>query len=265
MKIRERVKGFISDKLRAPAIRLALRIIRHYGGGNAVRHFRKEAEMAYGTEDAVQWRMVEQVGDVLSLVSLQGHSGLTKEYLLSLVTKSMRFGILSPLTFKDDEFEEYPGGIAQNKRLSRVFRKSDNGGTWYKDIDCLDYFVGLVYDFAKKEITDGYSGIWGGLVYLIDNDGEIYPSTSVGIKNLTGFRGGNNHTVKALKVTGYSRTDRGKSFIVANADALPSEWHEDYEMRPADESLDKEVIDFIAMYDIAGIYERNIGYGNKSV
>lgn len=166
------------------------------------------------------------------------------------VFQNMRFGILSPLTFKNDEFEEYLGGIAQNKRLSRVFRKSDNGRTWYKDIDCLDYSVGLVYDFAKKEIKDGYGGIWGGLVYLIGNDGEIYPSTSVGIKNLTGFRGGNNHTVKALKVTGYSRTDRDKSLIVANADALPSEWHGDYEMHPADDSLDKDVIDVIAMPDI---------------
>ena len=105
MKISERVRKNISERLRAGAIRIALRIIRYYGNGKAVGHFRKEADIAWkkgeakNRDDYMQTYVIEQVCDILRLISIQNHSGYSIGVVSSLLSKALRFDILSPLTF----------------------------------------------------------------------------------------------------------------------------------------------------------------------
>lgn len=260
MKTSERVRKNISEKLRDGAIRLALRIIRHYGSGMTVEHFRREADIAWNNSDHKQAYLAEQVCDVLRLISLQGHSGFSVGVVSSLLSKALRFDILSPLTFADDEFGTV-GCSDQNKRLSRVFKQNANGKTWYRDIDCLDYSEELVYDYGKREITDGDKETWSGLIYLLDKDGNIYPDNKISIKNTKKYLGDNTCTVKAIRVVNFLKGDPGFSVRVANVDSLPNEWHNDYELHPVDESYNKDVIDFISSHDLYGMYKRNVANG----
>lgn len=265
MKTRGIVKDFISDLLRDGAIRLALRIIRHYGSGKAVGHFRKEADIAWKKGEAknkgdyMQTYIVEQVCDILRLISIQNHSGYSVGVVCSLISKALRFDILSPLTFSDEEFENRDG-YYQNRRLCRVFRTSENGVTWYRDIDCIDYSEELVYDYGKREITNGNKETWNGLIYLLDSGGHIYPSNKIQIKNTEDFLGDNKCTVKALRVVNFLKGAPGFSIRVANEDALPKEWHMDYEIRPADESYNKDVIGFLQDHNLYEMYRRNVDY-----
>lgn len=259
MKTRGIVKDFISDLLRDGAIRLALRIIRHYGSGITVEHFRREADIAWNNSDHKQAYLAEQVCDVLRLISLQVHSGFSVGVVSSLLSKALRFDILSPLTFADDEFGTV-GCPNQNKRLSRVFKKTENGMTWYRDIDCIDYSEELVYDYGKREITDGNKETWNGLIYLLDSGGHIYPSSKIQIKNTEDFLGDNKCTVKALRVVNFLKGAPGFSIRVANEDALPKEWHMDYEIRPADDSCNKDVIGFLQDHNLYEMYRRNVDY-----
>lgn len=159
----------------------------------------------------------------------------------------------------DEEFENRDG-YYQNRRLSRVFRTSENGVTWYRDIDCIDYSEELVYDYGKREITDGNKETWNGLIYLLDSGGHIYPSSKIQIKNTEDFLGDNKCTVKALCVVNFLKGAPGFSIRVANEDALPKEWHMDYEIRPVDESYNKDVIGFLQDHNLYEMYRRNVDY-----
>jgi hypothetical protein len=69
------------------------------------------------------------LGDaVLKLVEVfaaQGHSGASASMTVALFRRVAMFEILSPLTGKDDEWNEIGEGVFQNKRASNVFKKGE--------------------------------------------------------------------------------------------------------------------------------------------
>ena len=58
--------------------------------------------------------------DILSLISLQGHSGFSIGYMKSVLNRAIDHKPLSRLTFNDDEFVEVCEGMKQNRRDGRI-------------------------------------------------------------------------------------------------------------------------------------------------
>ena len=96
---------------------------------NMLEHFRNECKILGWdkTDDEMQNLIVNNVEDVLKVVSNQGHSGSSMPYLLNLLNKAIKFEPLSPLTGDDDEWNDVGGGeMYQNKRNSSVFKDRSN-------------------------------------------------------------------------------------------------------------------------------------------
>lgn len=74
---------------------------------------------------------------------------------LSMFNKLVRFKILSPLTFCDDEFKTISvsnGQIIQNRRSGNVFKSADNGRVTYND--GLNYKIKCYTDDSMDDIVD---------------------------------------------------------------------------------------------------------------
>lgn len=97
----------------------------------------KELKLAgYSTEHSnspAAW-MHRQVIEDLALFYSHGNSGNSAPYERNLFNKLTQFSVLSPLTFKEDEWDDRGNGIWQNKRDSSVFKDKD--GSVY-DIDAF--------------------------------------------------------------------------------------------------------------------------------
>lgn len=100
---------------------------------NLIEHAKKELALAGyipldqdQPDDPNKW-IQENVLELLSVFSKQGHSGSSAPYLISCFTKLANFEILTPLTGKDDEWIEHEDGVFQNNRCSHVFKKSKDG------------------------------------------------------------------------------------------------------------------------------------------
>lgn len=95
-------------------------------------HAEKEFELAgwkdEGTDVSQGWVM-DNIRELLSVFSKQGHSGSSAPYVLDLFNKLARHEIICPLTGKDDEWCNCSEGLWQNKRDSRVFKDKD--GAWF--------------------------------------------------------------------------------------------------------------------------------------
>lgn len=66
----------------------------------------------------------EQILELVTCFSRQGHSGSTAAYTIAALEKLLRFKPLAPLTGNDDEWVECVDGIFQNKRCSTVFKEN---------------------------------------------------------------------------------------------------------------------------------------------
>jgi hypothetical protein len=91
-------------------------------------HAEKEFELAgwksEETDVSQEWVM-ENIRELLAVFSKQGHSGSSPPYVLNLFNKLARFEVITPLTGKDDEWNEVGEGVYQNNRDSRVFKDKD--------------------------------------------------------------------------------------------------------------------------------------------
>lgn len=97
-------------------------------------HAEKEFELAGWKKepvDEMQGMVMDNIRELLSVLSTQGHSGSSAPYVLNLFNKLARFEIITPLTGLDDEWSEASDGLWQNRRDSRVFK--DNTGAWFID------------------------------------------------------------------------------------------------------------------------------------
>lgn len=97
-------------------------------------HAEKEFELAgwkdAGVDKSQEWVM-DNIRELLTVFSKQGHSGSSAPYVLNLFSILARFEIITPLTGADEEWMDVSGGIYQNKRDSRVFK--ENGKAYFID------------------------------------------------------------------------------------------------------------------------------------
>lgn len=100
-----------------------------------VAHARAELEAAgLLAEDGPYDGMIGQA--VLELVQTfadQGHSGYSASMTLVVFQTVAGWGVLTPLTFEDDQWVKHDNDVWQHRRKSSVF-SADRGATWY-DLD----------------------------------------------------------------------------------------------------------------------------------
>lgn len=84
----------------------------------------------------MQKLMCENVLDLLSVFSEQGHSGSSAPYAIYLFQKLASFSAIAPLTGVDSEWMDVGGDYYQNKRDGTVFKKGVDGKAYW-----LDFYV----------------------------------------------------------------------------------------------------------------------------
>ena len=101
---------------------------------NLIKHAQKEFQIAGWLDepiDEMQQMMMDNLLELLETFSKQGHSGFSASYCLGAFEVLARFNSLTPLTGKDDEWQEIGEGVFQNKRESTVFK--ENGKAYWID------------------------------------------------------------------------------------------------------------------------------------
>ena len=94
-------------------------------GSNIVEHAKREMPE---TSDEMDNMMRKCVIQMAQLFSTQGHSGFSASYASNILDKILRLEPIRPLTGESDEWcwlEYGPDMVAQNKRCSHVFMRSD--------------------------------------------------------------------------------------------------------------------------------------------
>ena len=101
---------------------------------NLVEHAKKEFEILGWPGDCEMQKMIcDNVIELLTVFSNQGHSGSTAPYALNLFKKLSMFNTIAPLTGDDDEWLDVDGeGLLQNRRDGTVF-KDKNGEVYWID------------------------------------------------------------------------------------------------------------------------------------
>lgn len=96
-------------------------------------------------EDEEELRMQKVMNDdileIIEVFAKQGHSGMSANYAIRIITKLLKYEPILPLTLKDDEFVEIANGVFQNKRDFRIFKQKDR-------------FDGKPYNVDTKEILE---------------------------------------------------------------------------------------------------------------
>lgn len=104
---------------------------------NICKHAIKELKLAgYGKGEGGpnDW-MYQQVLEAVAVFASHGNSGSSAPWEIDLVKRLCSWDIISPLTFKDNEWQQISGdGTCQNKRKSSIFKDSDGS---IHDIDAF--------------------------------------------------------------------------------------------------------------------------------
>ena len=94
-------------------------------------------------EDGPNKWMQENLLELLTVFSKQGHSGASAPYCIGMFKTLASFEPLTPLNGTEDEWGEVEDGLLQNKRYSRVFKKDDQAydidGRVFRDPDGACY------------------------------------------------------------------------------------------------------------------------------
>lgn len=233
----------IQSRLKSYLFELSLKYIRYYNKDtNYVRHANAEYKIAWPNMDSnkededMQRYMCNQVNDLLYLLSSQGDSGGSIGYKLNLFNKLAKFQIISPLTFKDDEFSDklsLPGeDLKQNIRNSAVFKKNSKY-TFNDSFICSGkYYVG-----EKNEIIKRDGGNWSGGVFVIPEDPEttIYYLNNDWIKDTTKFTG------KPFYINVYEIEYPNDWWIKCCKESDLDKYKEQYDFEPNYDMIEKEV------------------------
>lgn len=159
--IKKQTKSLINKKALAKIIERS----------NICKHAIKELKLAgYGKGDGGpnDW-IYQQVLEAVAVFSSHDNSGISAPWEINLVQKLCNWGIISPLTFKDDEWIRISeDSFYQNKRKSSIFKKPD--GSIY-DIYAFSKKPTSTYSFNTKIWEENNKGItWnGGLFEHKDN------------------------------------------------------------------------------------------------
>lgn len=111
----------------------------------------------------------QQILETVAVFASHNNSNTSALWEISLVQKLCNWDIISPLTFKDDEWQQISGdGTSQNKRKSSIFKDPD--GSIY-DIDAFSKKPISTYRFDTKTWEKNDKDItWhGGLFEHKDN------------------------------------------------------------------------------------------------
>ena len=153
-----------------------------------------------GEADKYQNLMTRYIVDIISVISSQGHSGFSINYLASTIEKLMLFKPLSKLRFTDDEFTKCCDDMYQNKRDSRIF-KYENGEIAFNYALSKKHGVKLSYDDLNKTICkfDAYTGKWCGPLIVIPKSGKPYLVSNIRVNDLSKFDR-QEFTVNAIEI-----------------------------------------------------------------
>lgn len=83
------------------------------------------------TGESMDFHMRDHILRMVKEFSEEGHSGYSASYALFILKRVLDFKPLSPLTGKDDEWNEVGHGVYQNRRASNVFK--ENGQAYWSD------------------------------------------------------------------------------------------------------------------------------------
>ncbi len=91
----------------------------------AIEELRLAGYDAYDAEEGPNRWMSENVIELLTTFSNQGHSGVSAPTAVALFEKLAMWKPITPLTGEDDEWHEVSNGTQQNRRNSSVFKDAD--------------------------------------------------------------------------------------------------------------------------------------------
>lgn len=122
-----------------------------------VKHAETELKLAglFDKDSDYNGMLGEAVLKLIKVFAEQGHSGMSASMVSNLFNRLSRYKQLTPLTFKDDEWNETRDGHFQNKRRSSVFKDGKNGKPYF-----IDAFVKVAI------FPDGYKSSWSGALHL---------------------------------------------------------------------------------------------------
>lgn len=137
----------------------------------------KELELAgyINSNDEMSRLMATQVLETLAVFSSHDNSGFSANIELNLFDILAHYKILTPLTFKDNEWDKIDKYLWQNNRITSIF-KDDTGKIHYNDAYCYKINKSYLYETKKcredetKKCREG-NGIcyFGGVAFLYDN------------------------------------------------------------------------------------------------
>lgn len=135
---------------------------------NFIKHAMRELEIAgYFKGEEMNALMSKQIIELLSVFATHGHSGTSAPFAINLFKRLASFEIISPLTFKDDEFTKssMSHDCLQNNRYSAVFK---DGKGVYNIYAFTKHITSSKYvDSDKLVKIDG--GCWTGTVFEVKN------------------------------------------------------------------------------------------------
>lgn len=151
---------------RAKYLDLVSQIKEAAGESNFISHAERELQYLSKDPDEMQQQINTDIMALLSLFSLQGHSGSSAAYTTSVLTKLLRWEPITPLTGEDSEWVEVGTGVFQNSRCSRVFKDADGGaydidgkvfqdknGSWFTNSESR---VPVTFPYVPKTIRVAY-------------------------------------------------------------------------------------------------------------
>lgn len=143
-----------------------MKMIRHASKDSGMKSHAEREFLAAGyiplseqqEEDPNKW-IQQNVLDLLSVFSTQGHSGSSAPYCINMFKTLASYKPLIPIQGTDDEWgETIDDETYQNNRLSSVFKKGNDGHPYY--IDAIVWrekngscFTGSVTDSNGEDIT----------------------------------------------------------------------------------------------------------------
>lgn len=135
------------------------------------QHAIKELKLAgYGTGEGGpnDW-MYKQVLEAVAVFASHENSGSSAPFEIDLVQKLCSWNIISPLTFKDDEWRVIStDGCCQNIRKSSIFKDKDGS---IHDVDAFAKQPIRRYKFDTKEWVDNKNPLcWSGGLFEYKNN-----------------------------------------------------------------------------------------------
>ena len=152
--------------------------------------------VGYSPEDEdgdINKMMYDDIMELLTVFSKQGHSGFSAPYAISLFSKLANYKALSPLTGEDDEWNDIGNETLQNRRCSAVFKDANrfDGRPYY--IDAIVWREACGCGFTGSNVA-GFSSFqpitfpFTPKTFYIDVEEDKNNPEECVVKNLEDFR-----------------------------------------------------------------------------